>query len=128
MSAIDWQEIPLEDFSSKRVEHGDGTYTHMEHPYGDGVAQRIVTRLSIAIDDAYEDLMRHDADLRELETFKEITLRDLPVVLDALAKMEEENKQQEQEEAERKAAQRKEVERIRAKERRNLKKLGEWYV
>ncbi len=128
MTEIDWQNIPLRDFSSMRVEKGDGTFKDVMDPYGDGVAQRIMTRLDIAIEDAYDDLMRYDEDLRELETFTDITLRDLPVVLSTLVKLEEQNKQWEQKEAERKAAERKEVERIRSKERRKLKKLGEWDV
>ncbi len=128
MTEIDWQNIPLRDFSSMLVEKGDGTFKDVMDPYGDGVAQRIMTRLDIAIEDAYDDLMRYDEDLRELETFTDITLRDLPVVLSTLVKLEEQNKQWEQKEAERKAAERKEVERIRSKERRKLKKLGEWDV
>jgi len=58
--------------------------------------------------------------------FYDLTLRDLPAVLDTLVVLEAEAEERWREEEERKAVERKERNRIRAKERRRLKKLGEW--
>lgn len=52
MTAIDWQDITLRNFSSMLVEQDDGTRKHVMDPYGDGVAQRIMTRLEISIEAA----------------------------------------------------------------------------
>jgi hypothetical protein len=63
---------------------------------------------------------------RTHETLDRLTLRDLPAILDTLVVLEEEHQRREHEEAERKTAERKKRESLRAKERRKLKKLGEW--
>ena len=63
---------------------------------------------------------------RGYKLLDELTLRDLPAVLDTFVELEEEREKEKLEEDERKRAERKERERVRAKERRRLKKLGEW--
>ena len=62
---------------------------------------------------------------RTYKALARLTLRDLPAILDSLVVLEEDHRRRESEEAERKAAERRRRERIRAKERRKLKKLGE---
>jgi hypothetical protein len=63
---------------------------------------------------------------KRYESFDSLTLADLPAVLDTLAAMDEEVKALEAEEAARLDAERKRRRNSRARERRKLKKLGEW--
>ena len=63
---------------------------------------------------------------RVYEPLDYFTLTDLPAVLDTLLALEGEQKQREQAEKEREDKERRRVDRVRAKERRKLKALGEW--
>jgi hypothetical protein len=63
---------------------------------------------------------------RTYEILASLTFRDLPTVLDTIVVLEEELTQWERAESECRAAERRELERIRARERRKLKKLGDW--
>jgi len=99
-------------------------------------------RLSASLVDIYFDVFLYEEDAARLEkrgevpiirdgqtTYREsdtLTLRDLPAVLDTLVVLDEERKLERAATAERKRAERKERDRIRARERRQLKKLGEW--
>jgi hypothetical protein len=57
MGGIDWTNIPLEDFFGDDEEQEDGTVRFIEHPHGDGVAQRLMMRIHNRVQDAYEDLL-----------------------------------------------------------------------
>ena len=141
MNEIDWMDIPLENFSSAIRTQADGTALPESYPFGDGEAQRLMVGLSANVEELYsrllseEDLERFEAEgevplIREgRKTHKaldRLTLRDLPAILKTLVVLEKDHRRREREEAERKAAERKTRERVRARERRNLKKLGEW--
>ncbi len=131
----------MKSFLSVMRKQADGTVKIEEVPHGDGVAQRLVGNLSAVVENAYEPLLSEkdwerlegDGKLplvrdgqKAYEALDRLTLGDLPAILDTLSVLEEDHRRREREEAERKAAERKEVERARAKERRKLKKLGEW--
>ncbi len=138
-----WLSTPLERFREKSVKKEDGSWDYIPYPFGDGKAHRLVVNILYEIEDAYEALLP-DEETEEGDRFEQgeaavirdghrsyeelgvLTLSDLPAVLDTLVVLEEEKNQRDREEAERKAAARKERARIRAKERRKLKKLGEW--
>jgi len=62
---------------------------------------------------------------RVYERLDSFTLDDLPTILNTLAVLQVEQRQREQVKAERKAEERKRVNRVRARERRKLKALGE---
>ena len=150
---IDWPSTPLEEFFARDEKQEDGTYKYVFHPYGGGFAPGIMVSLRHAIEKAYESSIPYDTDEygnlvegypdasrwehtgevpiirdghRHYESFDSLTLSDLPALLDTLIVLEEEKNQRDREEAERKATARKERARIKAKERRKLKKLGEW--
>jgi hypothetical protein len=141
VNKIDWMEIPLENFFSAIRTRTDGTTFQELSPFGDGEAQRLLVGLSDDVEEAYSRLMSEE-DWERFETEGEVpliregrmtykalahlTLKDLPTILDSLVVLEEDHRRREREEAERKAAERKTRERVRAKERRKLKKLGEW--
>jgi hypothetical protein len=142
MSEIDWLDTALEAFGPQAEFGEDGKTTgRMVFPHGDGAAQRVMLRLQYDVEWAYseligpEDVERFEsagevpvirASRRGYERLKNLTLKDLPAVLDTLVVLEEERGREEAEERERKTTERKERERVRAKERRMLKKLGEW--
>jgi hypothetical protein len=155
MSGIDWTNIPLEAFFGVDEEREDGKGLRtIRHPHGDGVAQQIMMGIYFDVEDAYEEgllpaedpyedpLLQVDEDARRFGAAREVpvirdgrkrhepldslTLADLPAVLDALAAMDEEAKALEAEETARRDAERKRRNNARARERRKLKKLGEW--
>ena len=150
---IDWLSTPLEEFLYRSEKQEDGTVKDVRYPHGDSFAPSIIVSLVLDIERAYESLIPYDTDEygnlvegypdalrwercgevpvirnghRRYESFDSLTLSDLPALLDTLVMLEEEKNQRDREEAERKAAAQKERARIRAKERRKLKKLGEW--
>ena len=45
MPGIDWTNIPLEGFFGVDEEQEDGTVRLIEHPHGDGVAQRLMVSI-----------------------------------------------------------------------------------
>jgi hypothetical protein len=140
--SIDWLNTPLGDFALKHVFGEDGKTTgEMIREHGDGVSQDLLRDLSSSLEDIYaklipeEDVERYERagevpiirdGQRVYEPLGSFTLTDLPAVLDTLVALEEEQKQREQAEKERKDKERKRVNRVRAKERRKLKALGEW--
>ncbi len=142
MSGIDWMNIPLVEVYSQPEFGEDGRTTGQRvFPQGDGKAHAGLRSLQSDVDSTYEELIAPgDYDRLEkagevpvirngqrgYELLDELTLRDLPAVLDTFVVLEEELEKEKLEEAERKRAERKEREKVRAKERRKLKKLGEW--
>jgi hypothetical protein len=141
VSEIDWMDTPLEGFVSGIRKRADGTTVHEFYPLGDGEAQRLMAGLSGCVEDAYSRLLPEEEDerfetkggvplirdgRRTYEDLVRLSLRDLPAILDTLVVLEAEHRRREGKEAERKAAERKTRERVRTKERRKLKKLGEW--
>ncbi len=139
--SIDWLDTPLNEFSSRLEKQEDGTNVHRLHPHGEGEAQSVMVRLLSRVEDAYgkflgpEEGKRFETKgdvpvirngYRGYEPFDNLRLRDLPAILDTLVVLEAEYEQGKREESERKAAERRARERVRAKERRKLKKLGEW--
>jgi hypothetical protein len=143
MSDIDWLDTPLESFISILEEQENGKYRDRQSPFGEGRAQSLLMSLAATVEDAYAQLIAFEDSegerfeekgevpvirdgRRVYEPLDKLTLRDLPVILDTLVVLEEEHKEREREEAERVHAERKKRDRVRAKERRKLKKLGEW--
>jgi hypothetical protein len=141
LNAIDWLNTPLHDFLSKLEKQEDGANVYRADPLGEGEAHSLMVWLMTGVEDAYfrllseEDFERGEVrgevplmrdGRRTYEELNHLTLADLPAILDTLVVLEEEYKQREREESERLAAERKERDRVRAKERRKLKKLGEW--
>jgi len=142
VSGIDWMDTPLDEFHLRHEFGEDGKTTgQMVFQQGDGKAHAILRSLQSEVERTYEELiatedfyrlektgeipvMRNGQ--RGYELLDELTLRDLPAVLDTFVVLEEEREKEKLEESERKRAERKERERLRAKERRKLKKLGEW--
>ena len=138
MNEINWLDIPLKEFGTKIGEDG----RMLEDPHGEGEAQRFMWRLSNRLADTYFDVFLYEEDAARLEKrgevpiirdgqttyrdFRDLALKDLPAVLDTLVVLDKEAELERIAYAERKAAERKERNRIRAKERRKLKKLGEW--
>jgi hypothetical protein len=138
----DWTRVPLEEFGLQHEVGEDGRTTgRMVFPHGDGEAQSLLSRLAGLGSGAYEDLLSgEDGEFyerkgkvpvlrdgrREYEDIDALTLQDLPAVLDTLVVLEEESKARSAEEAvrleEKRRARRRELDR----ERRKLKKLGEW--
>jgi hypothetical protein len=120
----------------------DGKTTgRMVYPHGDGKAQEVMRGLQAAVERFYVELLASEdfdrfeksgevpvirEDGKRYEPISGLTLRDVPAVLDTIAVLEEQRSHEESEERERKATERRRIERIRAKERRHLKKLGEW--
>jgi len=142
MGGIDWTNIPLEEFALVNEEREDGKGLRtIILPHGDGVAQIIMMSIRSSVEHAYEGLLS-DEDGERYETAGEVpvirdgrkgyepldslTLADLPTILDTLAAMDEEKKRLEAEEAARRDAERKRRRNALARERRKLKKLGEW--
>lgn len=139
---MDWMDTPLEDFGLQHEEKSDGKTTGRTfYPHGEGVAQRLMADLLERVMDTYFGLL--DAEEGELleqtghvplivdgqtvETdYSTLTLRDLPAVLDTLAKLEDENATMAQKEKERLDAERKRRRNARERERRKRKGLGEW--
>ena len=114
---------------------------HRLYPLGESEACQFMVGLSSLVEETHWKLLvPEDADRvettgevatirdgqRTYENRASLTLRDLPMVLDTFVVLEEELTQWERDESERRAAERRELERIRAGERRKLKKLGEW--
>jgi hypothetical protein len=141
LSGVDWTDTPLEDFLGVDERQENGTIRRLPYLFGDGEAQGVMVEVFLAVQNAYERLIPPEDDVkyevlgkvpvvrdgqRGYEPLEILTLKDLPVILDTLMVLEEEYKQREREESERLAAERKERDRVRAKERRKLKKLGEW--
>jgi hypothetical protein len=135
-------DTPLRDFSWKVEKLEDGSKRYREDPFGEGIPQLEMRRLWVFVRYTYEDLLLSEEEdshfeppghvpvirggERVYEDLNLLTLRDLPAILDTFVVLEEELRVRKQEEAERKAAERKHIKRVRAKERRKLKKLGEW--
>ena len=133
---------PLNEFHFTYVLGEDGTTTsRMMFPHGDGKAQDVLISLLADVSRIYDELISSEDGARlgeagEVPVIREgvrhyklidaLTLRDLPAVLDTFVVLEEEREREKLVEDERKSGERKERERIRAKERRKLKKLGEW--
>ena len=115
-----------------------------DFPFGGGDAQKIVMRLAYDIERAYDQWAEWAAPeeyerfetrgevpvirggQRGYEPLETLALKDLPAILDTLVVLEEERRREAAEEKVRRLAERKARERVRAKERRKLKKLGEW--
>jgi hypothetical protein len=142
VSGIDWMDTPLKEFYPRDEIGEDGKTTgQFVFPHGDGKAHDVLRSLQSDVDRTYEELIAlGDCDWLEetgevpvirngqrgYELFDELTLRDLPAVLDTFVVLEEEREKERLEEDERKLAERNERKRVLAKERRTLKKLGEW--
>jgi hypothetical protein len=142
MSGIDWMDTPLKEFYPQAEFGEDGKMTgQMVFPHGDGKAHLVLRGLQSDVESTYEELFAL-GDYDRLEKtgevpvirngqrgyglLDELTLRDLPAVLDTFVVLEEEREKEKLEEAERKRAERNERQRVRAKERRKREKLGEW--
>jgi hypothetical protein len=137
-----WTEVPLEKFGLQHEVGEDGRTTgRMVFRYGDGEAQRVLSRLAYLVSEAYDALLSEEegelyeregkvpvlrAGRRSYETIDTITLGDLPAVLDTLQVLEEESKARSAEEAARLEDKRKARRRRLDRERRKRKKLGEW--
>jgi|SRR5215208_3604038 len=135
-------DTPLAEFNLRSEFGEDGRTTgQMVFPHGDGKAHEVLRSLQSDVERTYEELITPgNADRLEktgevpvirdtqrgYELLDELTLRDLPAMLDTFVVLEEELENEKLEEHERKRAEREERERIRAKERYKLKKLGEW--
>ena len=142
MNEIDWMNIPLENFISAIRTRADGTTFQELYPFGDGEVQRLMVGLSADVEEALilgcclrrtwsgsRPRVRCRSFAKGAKTHKalaRLTLRDLPTILDTLVALEEDHRRREREEAERKTAERKTRKKVLAKERRKLKKLGEW--
>jgi hypothetical protein len=142
VSGIDWMDTPLDEFHLRDEFGEDGKTTgQMVFLHGDGKAHEVLRSLQSHVDRTYEELIA-TGDFDRLEKtgevpvisngrrvyklLNELTLRDLPAVLDTFVVPEEDRDKEKLEEAERKSAERKERERVRRKERRKRKELGEW--
>ena len=104
MEKIDWTGTPLEAFLDGIEEQEDGTARYVRYPLGDGEAQMIMVGLFASISNAYNKLTLEENerfesagevllirnDQRTYERLDDLTLRDLPAVLDGLAVLEEE--------------------------------------
>jgi hypothetical protein len=139
---MDWMDTPLGAFGLQHEMGADGRTTgRMFYPHGEGLAQLIMADLLERVMDSYFGLLDAEegeilertgevplvVDGRTVETdYRNLTLRDLPAVLDALAELEDENVTKAQEEKERLDAERKRRRNARERERRRRKKLGEW--
>jgi len=142
MSKADWLNTPMEDFFSKYEKQEDGTYIDRLYPLGEGEAYRLLVVLRFQIETAYENLLIEEDDFgrwdyqgevpvirggqRTYEAFDGLTLGDLPAILDTFMVLQEEKARWEQAEAQRKHDERKARRRELDRERRKLKKLGEW--
>ena len=106
MSGIDWMDTPLAEFNLRSVFGEDGRTTgQMEFPHGDGKAHEVLRNLQSDVERKYEELMA-PGDYDRLEKIGEVpvirngrrgyklldelTLRDLPAVLDTFVVLEEE--------------------------------------
>jgi|SRR5215203_3837767 len=153
--SLDWLNIPLEDFGLQHEFGPDGYTTGvLFRPHGAGRAQEILKNISIEVRCAYEELVPYDTDkygnlldgypdalhwertgevpvIRGEEwrykRLSDLTLSDIPDVLNTLVVLENEERQRKQVEAEIKAEERKNRKRILAKERRQRQKLGEFH-
>lgn len=139
---MDWTGEPMSGFGPQAEIGEDGTTTGRSvFPHGEGEAQSLVADVYERLGDTYYGLLSDvDAEWfvgsgeapvirggrRVYEVLAVLTLRDLPVILDTLAVLEEEAKGRGAEEAarleERRKARRRELDR----ERRKRKALGEW--
>ena len=142
MSGIDWMDTPLKEFYPRHEIGEDGRITgQIVFPHEDGTAHAVLRSLQSKVERTYEELIAlGDYDWLEktgevpvirdtqrgYELLDDLTLRDLPAVLNTFVVLEKDREKEKLEETERKRAERKERERVRAKERRKLKKLGEW--
>ncbi len=107
MEKIDWTGTPLEAFLDGIEEQEDGTARYVRYPLGDGEAQMIMVGLFASISNAYNKLTLEENERfesagevllirngqRTYERLDDLTLRDLPAVLDGLAVLEEEYRQ-----------------------------------
>ncbi len=107
MENIDWTGTPLEAFLDGIEEQEDGTARYVRYPLGDGEAQMIMVGLFASISNAYNKLTLEENERfesagevllirngqRTYERLDDLTLRDLPAVLDGLAVLEEEYRQ-----------------------------------
>ena len=138
---MDWTKIPLVDFFEAFANREERPGLLTAYPHGDGVPQRLMVRIQVDVEDAYENLLSYEDGerfrttdevpvirdgRRGYEPFDSLTLADLPAILDTLAVMDEEAKAMGAEEAARLDAERKRRRNARTRERRKLKKLGEW--
>jgi hypothetical protein len=142
VSGIDWMDTPLKEFYLRDEIGEDGKTTgQLVFPHGGGKAHEVLRNLQSDVERKYEELIAlGDYDRLEktvevpvirngqrgYKLLDELTLRDLPAVLDTFVVLEEELEKEKLEEAERKRAERQERERVRRKERRKRKELGEW--
>jgi hypothetical protein len=134
MTRLDWKHTPLEDFIGVNETQEDGCVRYVAHPHGDGVAQEVMMSIAGHVQYVYETLLS-DEDGERYERAGEVpiirggrmvyepvdslTLADLPVILDTLATMDEKAKAMDEEERKRRRN-------ALSRERRKLKKLGEW--
>jgi hypothetical protein len=139
---IDWMGAPLREFGPQPEIGEYGLTTgRTVFPHGDGEAQRVMVGLSVLVEDAYEGLLSEEDGERyeragEVPMLRngrrayvsifDLTLQDLPAVLDTLMALEEESRARVAEETALLEEKRKARRRARDRERRKLKKLGEW--
>lgn len=57
MDAINWQDTPMDEFLSKLVPDGKGTFTSVSFPHGEGLAQSLMIVLQDEIEGAYEGVL-----------------------------------------------------------------------
>jgi len=142
MSGIDWMDTPLKEFYPRHEIGEDGRTTgQMVVLHGDGKAHEVLRSLQSEVERTYGELIATgDFDRLEeagevpvirdtqrgYELLDDLTLRDLPAVLDTFVVLEKDREKERLEEDERKRAERNERKRVLAKERYKLKKLGEW--
>ncbi len=150
--SIDWSGTPLGEFATRLEPQGNGLFSANDYPYGKGAAQQIMIGLWAQVENTYEKLIPYELDeagdivagddalhwertgevpiirkgYREYVPLDSITLSDLSAIMETFAVLEQELEQHKSALAERKKAERRNRERVRSKERRKLKKLGEW--
>lgn len=140
---IDWMVTPLRDFFIQHEMRDGLTTGRLIFPLGEGAAQDLVYGLFSQVETTYAELLPEVGEglklfeeegkvplLRDgvsvVEYLDRLTLGDLPAILDTFVVLEEGRKAEEREEKERKAEERKRINRLRARERKRLKELGEW--
>jgi hypothetical protein len=150
--SIDWSGTPLREFSLRWERQENGLLNANDYPYGKGAAQEIMIGLWADVESTYEKLIPYELDeagdvvtgddvlhwertgevpiirkgYREYVPLDSITLSDLPAILETFVVLDQELEQHKSAIAERKKAEARYRERVRSKERRKLKKLGEW--
>lgn len=115
MSGIDWMDTPLDEFYPQPEFGEDGRPTGQQFvfPHGDGKAHAVLRSLQSDVDRTYEELITlEDYDRLEktgevpiirngqrgYKLLDELTLRDLPAVLDTFVVLEEEREKEKLEE------------------------------